>query len=175
MIPKSSRWLLGCGIGCAVVIVRYRPERLRDRSALADFYTARNRALMDVHMGLGEYTYIYVLAYHAGAWGAAAGRGAPSGRTALDDRTREAFLKALDSRLTRLKKQAAEPEEIRALEAEIHALEEDPERIPWRDGLPTAIAGSLEPYRERLEALYCAAAAEFALSRSQRRGVIHLE
>ena len=31
---------------------------------LGEFFAARNGTLLDVDMGLGEYTYIYVMAYH---------------------------------------------------------------------------------------------------------------
>jgi hypothetical protein len=41
-----------------------------------------------------------------------------------------------------------------ALVAEIAAMESEPERLPWADGLPAKITNSLEPYRDRLEASY---------------------
>lgn len=42
----------------------------------------------------------------------------------------------------------------RALVAEIDAMEEDRDRLPWEDGLPSVIKNSLEPYRDRLVASY---------------------
>ncbi len=42
----------------------------------------------------------------------------------------------------------------RALEKEITALEEDVDRLPWSDGLPSALRGSLRPFKERLDAQY---------------------
>lgn len=45
-------------------------------------------------------------------------------------------------------------EDRRQLEQEIALLDQDKERIPWRDGLPESLKKSLEPFRHRLEASY---------------------
>ncbi len=47
--------------------------------------------------------------------------------------------------------------------AELQALEADPERIPWEDGLPKDFAIGLESYRDRLESTYSAATNPFEL------------
>ena len=45
----------------------------------------------------------------------------------------------------------------------LKALEANPARIPWEDGLPEEFAVGLEPYRERLEATYSPATNPFEL------------
>ena len=40
------------------------------------------------------------------------------------------------------------------LETEIAAMEADPLRIPWQDGIPESLEASFLPYRERLEDSY---------------------
>jgi hypothetical protein len=54
-----------------------------------------------------------------------------------------------------------------ALAAEIRAMQADPQRLPWQDGLPTVIENSLQPFRERLETSYSDAcnALEMGLAR----------
>ena len=46
---------------------------------------------------------------------------------------------------------------------ELTALEEDPSRVPWQDGLPAELTVGLEPFRERLEATYSKATNPFEL------------
>jgi hypothetical protein len=46
---------------------------------------------------------------------------------------------------------------------ELGALERDPERIPWQDGLPDRLAVGLGPFRDRFEATYSPASNPFEL------------
>ncbi len=55
--------------------------------------------------------------------------------------------------------------------AELVALQNDPRRRPFQDGLPPALAGSLEPFREDLERLFCPATCELDLMRTERTGI----
>ena len=147
------------------------------------FANARNRALLDGGMGMGEYTWIYWMTYVA--W-----LGHPADESKLheimEERNSEhgsvqihmnggmererlswrlrrdvrAMLKNLEQEL------AAAPDGSQALEAvtaELAELEADPGRMPWQDGLPGAFSVGLEPYRERLEATYSAATNPFEL------------
>ncbi len=56
-----------------------------------------------------------------------------------------------------------------ALENEGQLLREERRELLFEEGLPPAIAASLESERERLASLYCAAAAGVVLSRAERR------
>ncbi len=146
---------------------------------LADFFKARNQALLDVGMGLGEYTYLYTIVYFA--WLEKPVSDGPSVRITGENqeiRTRRweneqearelseditlrrlhrMLLPILRNQLDRLMQDmppAAGQDWKDALSAEVAAMEADRYRLAWQDGLPDIIASSLEPYRARLEAGY---------------------
>jgi len=145
---------------------------------IADFLTARNEAMLEAEMGLGEYYYTYAVVYYS--WlGKSPADGPPFRLVGSNDddddhdqdefevreRRREATLKELNEQLLPVLRNQLEafdragPVERTAswrsaLEAEIAAMEADRYRLPWIDGLPPVLADSLEPFRERLEANY---------------------
>ncbi len=136
---------------------------------MGEMFAARNQGLLDAGMGLGEYSYIYFLAYYRqlGHSPSETGEGLPMPNIASRRLTGE--LRSMLSR--QLATLDAGDEHWRArLAEEIESLESDVSRLPWEDGLPEAITASIEPYRERLEAYYIAAANPFELSRNQRKG-----
>jgi hypothetical protein len=152
---------------------------------LGRFTEARNRALLDAGMGLGEYTYIYVLAYDS--WPALSPAGGvehsadeaeetapPDGAAWAGERVRQTILTQLRNQLSALPQDPGPefPSGWReSLAAEIEALEADPLRVPWQDGLPGPVADSLAPYRQRLEATYEPLVKEYELSRVTRQGL----
>lgn len=151
---------------------------------LIGFFTARAEALLEHEMGLGEYYYIYALTYYSWMGKSPADGpafrlvgdsdqarhwdrenfGEADEFEVREERT-ERILRALHRQvLPMLRNQA---EDLRAagdtdadgpwrqaLEAEIAAMESDPLRLPWADGLPPVIERSLEPFRDRLEQSY---------------------
>jgi hypothetical protein len=151
---------------------------------LIGYYSARNGALLEAGMGNGEYAYLYTLAYYSWLGKSPAdgppftlvgdsdrdGTRFHSDFGAEDEsdvreRRLERALPSLNRRLLPIliNQRAAlddletgdEPAGWRlALADEITAMETDPDRIPWQDGLPEVIAESLEPFRERLDAAY---------------------
>lgn len=161
---------------------------------LGEFYLVRNRVLLESGMGLGEYTYIYVLGYYSllghspddGPENAFAEFEAerqddegPHWRTSLPEdeepfpRIRRDLIAMLNNQLDALPPPGEDPalESWREeLATEIAALDEDPQRGIWPDGLPAAIQASLEPYGERLEASYSPILNALELSRSRRQG-----
>jgi hypothetical protein len=139
---------------------------------LGEYARARNAALLAQGMGLGEYSYIYVLAY-GGRLQAKGGEGeAHSSGLEVSSRVRQVLRVQLQNQLQAMD---ADPErwldspERGALIQELEHLRADPERLPWADGLPPAVAASLAPYHERLDDLFCAATAGFELSRHRMR------
>ncbi len=48
---------------------------------------------------------------------------------------------------------------------------DDDRRIPFQDGLPPELEGSLLPYRAELERLFCAATGELDVMRTERSGI----
>jgi len=161
---------------------------------LGEFYQIRNRVLLESGMGLGEYTYIYVLGYYS-LLGHAPDDGpdkvfeefeaehrddeGPHWQTSLEDdedpfpRIRRDLIAMLKNQLAALPPEGEDPalESWRQeLAAEIAALDDDPQRGIWPDGLPAAIQTSLEPYRDRLEASYSPVLNVLELSRNRRQG-----
>ncbi len=147
-----------------------------------EFARARNEVLLEAGMGPGEYAWIYWLTYHA--W-----LGHPVGESLLHDimevrseshgsvqmhfdgmdaervtrrfrRDVVSMLRNLDEALT---EESAGTELAELVAAELAAIETDPERFPWEDGLPETFAVGLEPYRDRLEETYSPATNPFEL------------
>jgi hypothetical protein len=147
---------------------------------MGDFLAARNAALQEHAMGMGEYTYVYALAYYGGSRhdpedGPHTGRGDPDrvdvqfeGHS--DSRVRHDLLSMLRHQL---QQDAAVADEawVASLTAEIEAMERDPERYPWQGELPASTARSLEPFRERLEASYDPVSNLFELVVAQKKGL----
>jgi hypothetical protein len=127
----------------------------------------RNRALLDQGMGLGEYTWIYVVGYFAFL-------GQPPMRLleepdrlkVFEDRVYPEFARVID-RHVRQAGLAAGPwvEELARLRA-------NRGRVPFVGNLPAELAGSLEPSRAALGAVACPAAAELDMTITVRRGGI---
>jgi hypothetical protein len=131
------------------------------------FFELRNRALADAGMGLGEYSYIYVLAYNAEMMD-------PGESTRLlgehttNPRVRRALRAMLANQLAAIEDGAAEARN--ELAAEIARLDADPARIPWQDGLPAAVEEALLPHREALRTTFCPATAPLELMINVKRG-----
>ncbi len=147
---------------------------------IAEFMKARTQALLDEEMGMGEYYYLYVIAYYS--WlGKSPADGPPfeimdehdeEPNVVWRGRRRERLEERLDVTLRRLNRQVlpmlynqyekltaggasgAKEEWRAALEAEIEAMESDSFRLPWQDGLPEVQEASLKYFRSRLEESY---------------------
>ncbi len=145
---------------------------------IADFFKARNQALLDVGMGMGEYYYIYAIVYFAwlekpladGSSFSVTGGNEEFRFQGEEDeeslevrrdialrRFRRMLLPMLRNQYEKLKAGTypeASEEWKSALGAEIAAMDSDRYRMAWQDGLPSVISVSLEPYRGALEASY---------------------
>jgi len=145
------------------------------------FFSDRDRAMLDAGIGRGEYAYIYTVACYS--WLGHDPTDAPrtdprhesEGRSdefgvqarRVMSRVRLDLIQNLRNQLASLPESS--PATWRAtLEAEIDAMERDETRSPWQGAIPEAIAESLAPYRERLEASYHPAANPFELSRTMK-------
>jgi hypothetical protein len=140
------------------------------------YLSARNQALLSVDMGLGEYLYIYSLAYYS--WlGRSPLDGPPDEVITMNSRRwsddgdrghgRDQIRIILNRQLLQMLRNQLEAVESdpragqlaswsQVLVTEVEAMEADPSRLPWLDGLPEELATSFAPYRERLEQSYCA-------------------
>ena len=146
--------------------------------AIGTYVEARNHALIERGMGLGEYVYLYTLTYHS--WlGHSPGeapevREGPDGvgvgvfddndalfsEEAVRRRYRRYVLGMVRAQMgsTAPEAEAGAGEAWRArLQREIQRLEVDPGHVLWQNGLPEDIEAALEPHRPRLEATWSAA------------------
>jgi hypothetical protein len=129
------------------------------------YFETRNRALLEAEMGLGEYSYIYVVAHHDRLV-PAEGEGEFLDGAAANRRIRRALRGMLERQLAAMPADAAARA---ALGSEVAAMAADPARLPWQDGLPEEIAQSLLPVRQRLDELFCVASRSLELSRNRQR------
>ncbi|MDX1501618.1 MAG: hypothetical protein R3325_04580 [Thermoanaerobaculia bacterium] len=172
-------------IGAALRITRAAVGFAGD---LGELYAARNAALARLGMGPGEYLYIYLLAYQSflghppddGPGGESREEvevdlGRDMRRTR--GRVRDDLVAILGNQVEAIDAAGrADLAELRsALLAEIEALERNRWRVPFAEDLPRSVRDSLEPYRERLEASYSAAASPFELGEPQRRGGLSVQ
>jgi hypothetical protein len=141
----------------------------------------RNDVLLSHDIGLGEYTYLYALSSYVllghdpadgpdfRISGSDGGEGSvrwnfgdeDHGDVRADrDRRARRYLNRMLSQVLANQEAAlaaagtGSDDWAAQLAAESRALREDPERLPWQDGLPGPVANSLAPYREELAAAY---------------------
>jgi hypothetical protein len=136
---------------------------------LGNFFETRNQTLLDTGMGLGEYTYIYVLAYREKILDPPEDLGLLGPRI-VNRRVRAALVSMLENQLQVLTDSGAATDSLAELENELAVLAADTARIPWHDGLPPAITDALAPFRKELDALHCPATAPLELMLNEKRG-----
>ena len=150
---------------------------------MAAFYTVRNEALIKEDMGEGEYTYLYILIYYSWLGKSPADgpefniMGDNSGSRTFrfdDDHDKQEYVEDVRERrqyritekvrklirpmmrcqLDALKEQGIHNSWRSSLKAELDAMNDDRDRLPWQKGLPRSMDTSLRYYRDRLEASY---------------------
>jgi hypothetical protein len=121
-----------------------------------EYVTARNETLQANGMGLGEYTWIYVVSYYS--WLGHRPAQAIEGRRLSV--FRERVFPQVRGMMQRHVDQAADEATLAFWRSELEALEQDARRIPFEDGLPPELEASLVPYRDELERLACPEAGE---------------
>jgi len=136
------------------------------------FTTARNRGLLAAEMGLGEYIWIYVLAYNSDL-------GHPP-NVDFDDKESDSryaaqerdVIRGLMARHADALAEADRGEEADLWRAEAGRLENsDSDGVPFPDGsLPPEIADKLAPFRAQLDSLYCTNTSAFELGRVHKKG-----
>ena len=136
---------------------------------IGHFYEVRNQSLLDAGMGLGEFTYIFTVAYRDRLLDPPQSNQL-FGPNPINRRVRRALLTMLESQLAVLPSGGGTEAEIVALEAEIAAMEADEGRIPWQDEIPPVITEAFAPYRAELDELYCPAMAPLELMINKKHG-----
>jgi hypothetical protein len=138
------------------------------------FFHARNAALLEVDMSLGEYTYIYALAYGPTIVGTETDEADATVNAHLSARVRATLRRQLRNRLAVMDERPDEwenTEEHRLLVEEIAVLEDHPERLPWCHVRPPGLEASLAAYEAGLAELFCADATHLALIRNRSFGI----
>lgn len=146
---------------------------------LAEFSIARNEALLQQRMGLGEYTWLYVISYYS--WLGHRPQSFPAAQEekprifhdrvlgevrAMAERHVTELEDSLDGQPGDMGGHPGRPRRLARWRRELEAAAGDPERIPLEDGLPEELAASLEPYRAELEELYCPQTGELEFMRT---------
>jgi len=138
---------------------------------LGEFYAARNQALLDQGMGLGEYVYIYALAYQQQLLDSRHLDSVFAEGRAIPPETAAVLLKILQNHGRVLNGTVLERERA-LLDAELAAMQSDPKRLLWQDQVPESMAGSLAAYRAELDAGFCRATSGVATDLSSLRAIM---
>jgi len=164
---------------------------------IAEFERNRADALLTNRMGLGEYWYIYTVAYYSSLKkdpgdGPRRVHTQDGGEVRMDDHTDPAdvresrreqigrqvnrlFRRVLLNAVNETKPAEKSPEKspwVQAAQKEEAALEAKHDRIPWEDGLPPEIEESIRPFKDELSSSYDPVMnpLEFMEFRDHRRG-----
>jgi hypothetical protein len=160
----SAREVAGTTRGFAGTAVEISP-------LIGRFFKQRNLALLEAGIGLGEYSYIYALAYLEQLLDESIEEPLFAQGGPISPEACEVLRAILAHQVDSLGEGADTDTRRRELDAEILAMERDPQRPPWRNGLPQAVEASLEPYREQLDAAFCLSNAGIEMDPDSRRAL----
>jgi len=138
---------------------------------LARFFRLRNAALLERRMGLEEYTYIYALAYHDTLLNELTLQEIFSDGLALSPAASQMLQGLLLRQEEVMQEDGGGPIPAAIVVAEAERMAEDPARLLWQDALPAPLAASIEPYRERLDRVFCPATAGLEMEANPRRAL----
>jgi hypothetical protein len=130
----------------------------------------RNKALLAEGMGLGEYTWIYVLAYNS--WlNYEPNTGIEDDGGSFTHREQSLIADMMIGYADALAA-AGRSEEAEVWRTESRKLDWSDTGVPFSEGMiPPAMAEVFEPYRARLEDTYCPPMSEFDLSQIKKKGL----
>ena len=139
-------------------------------SLIGELYEARNASLVEHGMGLGEFSYIYVIAYQEQLRAEA-----PDGSLFDGPRFNRRVRSLLADMIVKQRDLASveAPGLLATLDAEVAALQENDRRLPWQDGLPAPVFETLLPFRAALDAAYCPTSANLELLLNRRQGIAY--
>ena len=136
-----------------------------------EFMDARNSALLEQEMGLGEYFYIYLAAYGPQLARESDSPNADMEEAFISQRSREEFIQILENQLAALASAMRETRHevlIADLRSQIKALKNGSQSSPWPNGPVGMLRESLSPFGERLGDLYCSGIVKTELLQKNR-------
>ena len=139
--------------------------------AFLEFMDARNIALLEEEMGLGEYLYLYLATYGPQLAREPDSPYAEMEEAYISQRTRHEFALILGNQLTALEtssQRASQQELLADLRTQIERLERPSKSSPWPNGPVGMLGETLAPYREQLEKLYCSGIVKTELLQKNR-------
>jgi hypothetical protein len=144
------------------------------------YAVTRNEALLAHEMGLGEYTWIYVIAYYSWLQNEPA-KLMPDDRgpRILQERVRGDLIGMMQRHVAELETTLARPpsdaggleQHLGAWRSELMALEKSDVRLPFQDGVPPGLETSMEPFRDEFQGTFCAATGELDIARTEKSGL----
>ncbi|RKZ11442.1 hypothetical protein DRQ32_05945 [bacterium] len=135
---------------------------------LARYFALRNLALLESGLGLEEYAYIYALAYHDQLLSEETRRQVFSNGDALSAEAASVLEACLRRQLSMINSDDSfKP----AVERELAEMQSDLTRLLWQDGLPKQIQVCIDPFRSRLDELFCAPTAGLEMEHGARRAI----
>lgn len=140
---------------------------LRLGPMIGELFAVRNRALLEHGMGLGEYTYIYAMAYHDRLSSPSDDAGF-LGDVGLDSRVLAVLRGDLEQQREAAEAEGRPRELLDGLAAEIGEMQDHRHRLPWAEGLPISVAASFDHARDELDALFCPTTTPLELIQNRR-------
>ncbi len=139
---------------------------------LAEYSTTRNELLLERGMGLGEYSWIYVIAHYSWLeYDPSRLIESSSNPRVYQDRVAGQVREMIRRHIEGSGEGASEMKRLESWRNDLELFDSDPERVPFRQNLPLEIIESLEPHRDELIALYSPELDELALMRTHRKGI----
>lgn len=138
---------------------------------IGKFTEMRNQVLLENRMGLGEYIWIYVLAYNS--WQGNEPNvdfdDGPSGTMSSSERR---LMRTLVLNHAEALMSAGLEKEASLWEKEAHKMKMSETGVPFKGAeLPAARIRDLLPYESELESLYCEAMSGFEMNRVRKKGL----
>lgn len=158
--PKALK-----GVGRMMSVVLGLPGKI------GGFIQDRNEALLEYEMGLGEYTWIYILAYNSYL--------GKTPNTGFEDDEGSCYAGSewrtlqhlIDNHINALE-EAGRTGMARQWQEELERLERSDETVPFPEGeLPPYLADSFRQYHKKLEFTYCSAMADLDLNTIKKKGL----
>lgn len=132
---------------------------------------SRNNELLKNGMGLGEYTWIYILVYNS--WlGHSPNTGLEGDGEGRFSASEIELMGQLMNNHARALEEVGRTKEANLWRDEVGRLKRSEGGVPFCSGnLPIEITAALTPYRSKFENSYCEAMAEFELGRVKKKGL----